>query len=39
MSDQGELLKILKSGADKANEVASKTLTDVYAGLGLIKNG
>ena len=39
MGDQSELLKILKSGADKANEVASKTLADAYAALGLIKNG
>jgi tryptophanyl-tRNA synthetase len=39
MNDQVELLRILKSGAEKANQVASKTLSDVYAALGLIKNG
>ena len=39
MGDQAELLKILNSGADKANEVASKTLADTYAALGLIANG
>ncbi|CAB4338476.1 MAG: tryptophan--tRNA ligase [Actinobacteria bacterium] len=39
MNDKGELLKILKSGADKANEVAGKTLADVYSALGLIAHG
>jgi tryptophanyl-tRNA synthetase len=39
MNDQAELIRILKSGAEKANQVASKTLSDVYAALGLIKNG
>jgi len=39
MNDKAELLRILKSGAEKANQVASKTLSDVYAALGLIKNG
>ena len=39
MNDQAELLRILKAGADKANHVANKTLSDVYAALGLIKNG
>ena len=39
MNDQAELLRILKSGAEQANQVASKTLSDVYAALGLIKNG
>ena len=39
MDDKGELLKILKSGAEKANQVAGKTLSDVYAALGLINNG
>jgi tryptophanyl-tRNA synthetase len=39
MNDQAELLRILKGGAEKANQVASKTLSDVYAALGLIKNG
>jgi len=39
MNDKGELLKILKSGAEKANQVAGKTLSDVYAALGLINNG
>jgi tryptophanyl-tRNA synthetase len=39
MDDKGELLKILKSGAEKANQVAGKTLSDVYTALGLINNG
>lgn len=39
MDDKGELLKILKSGAEKANQVAEKTLSDVYTALGLIQNG
>ncbi len=39
MSDKGELLKILKSGADKANEVANKTLAETYSALGLISHG
>ena len=39
MDDKGELLKILKSGAEKANQVAGKTLADVYTALGLINNG
>jgi tryptophanyl-tRNA synthetase len=39
MNDKAELLRILKTGAEKANQVASKTLSDVYAALGLIKNG
>ncbi len=39
MSDKGELLKILKSGADKANEVANKTLAETYSALGLIAHG
>jgi len=39
MNDQAELLRILKAGAEKANQVASKTLSDVYGALGLLKNG
>jgi tryptophanyl-tRNA synthetase len=39
MSDKGELLKILKSGADKANAVANKTLAETYSALGLISHG
>ena len=39
MADKAALLQLLKNGADKANQVASKTLADVYTALGLIKNG
>ena len=39
MNDKGELLKILKSGADKANEIANKTLAEAYSALGLIAHG
>ena len=39
LTDKGELVKILKSGADKANAVANKTLSDVYRSLGLVQNG
>jgi tryptophanyl-tRNA synthetase len=39
MNDKVELLKILKSGADKANEVANKTLAETYSALGLISHG
>jgi tryptophanyl-tRNA synthetase len=39
LADKGELVKILKSGADKANAVANKTLSDVYRSLGLVQNG
>jgi len=39
MADKATLLQLLKNGADKANQVASKTLADVYTALGLIKNG
>lgn len=39
MSDKTELLKIIKNGAQKANHVANQTLSDVYAALGLIRNG
>ena len=39
MADKAALLQLLKDGADKANQVASKTLADVYTALGLIKNG
>ena len=39
MNDKGELLKILKNGADKANQVANKTLAQTYSALGLIAHG
>ena len=39
MADKAALLQLLRNGADKANQVASKTLADVYTALGLIKNG
>jgi tryptophanyl-tRNA synthetase len=39
MSDKAQLLQILKSGAEKADAVASKTLADTYSALGLISNG
>ena len=36
MSDRSELIKILKSGAVKANQVASETLKATYSAIGLI---
>lgn len=39
MDDKAELLKILKAGSEKANQVAAMTLADVYSALGLIANG
>lgn len=36
MSDRSELIKILKSGAIKANQVASETLKAAYSAIGLI---
>lgn len=36
MSDRSELIKILKSGAIKANHVASETLKAAYSAIGLI---
>jgi len=39
MDDKAELLKLLKAGSEKANQVAVKTLADVYSALGLIANG
>ena len=36
MSDRSELTKILKSGAIKANQVASETLKAAYSAIGLI---
>jgi tryptophanyl-tRNA synthetase len=39
MDDKAELLKLLKVGSEKANQVAAKTLADVYSALGLIANG
>ena len=39
MDDKAELLKLLKAGSEKANQVAANTLADVYSALGLIANG
>lgn len=39
MDDRAELLRMLKVGSEKANQVADKTLADVYSALGLIANG
>ncbi len=39
MVDKAELLNLLKAGSEKANQVAAKTLADVYSALGLIANG
>jgi len=39
MDDKAELLNLLKAGSEKANQVAAKTLADVYSALGLIANG
>ena len=39
MNDKGELIKLLKVGAEKANAVANKTLAETYSALGLISNG
>lgn len=39
MDDRAELLRMLKVGSEKANQVANKTLADVYSALGLIANG
>jgi tryptophanyl-tRNA synthetase len=36
MDDPAELVSLLSAGANKANEVASSTLKEVYAALGLI---
>ena len=36
MSDRSELIKLLKSGAIKANQVASETLKAAYSAIGLI---
>lgn len=36
MADRSELIKILKSGAIKANQVASETLKAAYSAIGLI---
>jgi tryptophanyl-tRNA synthetase len=35
MDERGELETILAKGADRAREVASATLTDVYAKVGV----
>jgi hypothetical protein len=36
MDDPAELVSLLSTGANKANEVASNTLKEVYAAIGLI---
>ncbi|MEJ5997471.1 tryptophan--tRNA ligase [Corynebacterium sp. H130] len=36
MSDKGELERVLASGADKAREVAARTLADVYKNIGFL---
>ena len=36
MDDPAELVSLLKTGADKANEVASNTLKEAYTAIGLI---
>lgn len=36
MADRSELIKILKSGAIKANQVASETLKAAYSAIGLV---
>ena len=38
MNDKGFLLETLRDGKDKANEVAQKTLNDVYDIVGLLRN-
>ena len=38
MQDQGYLLEILLDGQNKANEVAQKTINDVYDIVGLLRN-
>lgn len=37
ISDKGELERIYKDGADKANEIASKKLSEVYEKIGFVK--
>ena len=37
MADRGELERILAEGADRAREVAAKTLADVYERVGFLK--
>ncbi|GAB2824927.1 tryptophan--tRNA ligase [Alpinimonas psychrophila] len=39
LADQGELDRILRVGADRANEVANATLTAVYDRIGLVSRG
>ncbi len=39
LEDESHLLKILKDGADKAREVADKTLTKVYKNMGVVPRG
>ena len=38
MQDKGYLLEILRDGQNKANEVAQKTINDVYDIVGLLRN-
>jgi tryptophanyl-tRNA synthetase len=38
MDDKSYLLEILSEGQNKANEVAQKTITDVYDKVGLLRN-
>ena len=38
MQDTNFLLKIMLDGQNKANEVAKKTINDVYDIVGLIRN-
>ncbi len=38
MQDKGYLLEILQDGQNKANEVAQKTINDVYDIVGLLRN-
>ena len=38
MDDKSYLLEILSEGQNKANEVAQKTISDVYDKVGLLRN-
>ena len=38
MQDKSYLLEILQEGQNKANEVAKKTINDVYDIVGLLRN-
>ena len=39
LEDSGELTRLMKVGADKANEVASQTIAKTYEAMGLIARG